>query len=54
MPVEKTINADRFMIENRAKIEKIRKYVQNLRDKIKLLENSLNEYQQFHGTDLNL
>jgi hypothetical protein len=54
MIIEKTIYADRFLIENRAQIEKIRKYVNSLREKIKLLEKSLNEYHKFHGSDLNL
>jgi uncharacterized UBP type Zn finger protein len=44
MIIEKTIHADRFMIENLTQIEKIRNYVQNLRQKVKLLEGSLNEY----------
>jgi uncharacterized UBP type Zn finger protein len=44
MIIEKTIYADRFMIENRTQIEKIRNYVQSLREKVKLLEGSLNEY----------
>jgi hypothetical protein len=44
MIIEKTIHADRFMIENLTQIEKIRNYVQSLRQKVKLLEGSLNEY----------
>ena len=54
MIIEKTIYADRFMIENRNQIEKIRNLVQNLREKVKLLETSLNEYQKFNGTDMNI
>jgi hypothetical protein len=54
MIIEKTLHADRFMIENRAKIEKIRKYVQSLREKIKTLETGLSEYQRFNGTDMNI
>jgi hypothetical protein len=44
MIIEKTICTDRFMIENRVQIEKIRNYVQNLREKIKALEAGLDEY----------
>lgn len=55
MNVEPVIYADRFLIQNRAQIEKIREYVQSLRDKIRKLEDSLREYQQFNGEkDMNL
>lgn len=45
MNVEPVIYADRFLIQNRAQIEKIREYVQSLRDKIRKLEDSLRDYQ---------
>jgi phage shock protein A len=45
--IEKTIYPDRFMIENREKSEKLRKNVTVLRDKIKHLEKSLDEYKSF-------
>lgn len=55
MNVEPIIYADRFLIQNRAQIEKIREYVQSLREKVRKLEDSLREYQQFNGEkDMNL
>ena len=55
MIVEPVIYADRFLIQNRAQIEKIREYVQSLREKIRKLEESIREYQQFNGEkDMNL
>jgi hypothetical protein len=52
--IEKTIYADRFILENREQSEKIRKSVKNLRDKIKHLERCLSEYNRFNGSDYNI
>jgi hypothetical protein len=52
--VEPIIYADRYMIENNQEIMKIRKYVQSLRDKIKLLESKLKEYSHFKESDYNI
>ena len=52
--IEPVLYADRFMIENKDQSEKIRKYVHNLRDKIKMLEKSLQDYQSFNGSDQNI
>lgn len=54
MIIEPTIYPDRFLVQNRDECEKIRKEVQSLRDKIKLLEGKLREYQHFEGSDYNL
>lgn len=54
MNIEPVVYADRFMIENREHSEKLRKHVQNLRDKIKHLEKCLNEYNHFEGSDYNI
>jgi hypothetical protein len=42
--IEPVIYADRFMIENRQQIEKIREYVADLREKTRKLEDSMKEY----------
>ena len=54
MIIEPTIYPDRFLVQNRDECEMIRKEVQSLRDKIKLLEGKLREYQHFEGSDYNL
>lgn len=45
--IEKTIYADRFMIENKEESLKLRNYVKNLREKIRNLEKCLSEYNNF-------
>lgn len=52
--LEQTIYPDRFMIQNRSEIEKIRSYVQELRERIHLLEAKLKEYSNFQESDCNL
>ena len=45
--IEKTIYADRFMIENKEESLRLRNDVQNLRKKIRNLEKCLSEYKNF-------
>ena len=49
MSIEPVIYGDRFMVQNRAKIEEIRLYVHTLREKVKALEAKLSEYRNFDG-----
>jgi hypothetical protein len=39
------------MIDNLEEIEKIRNYVATLREKVKILESRIKEYQSFNGNE---
>lgn len=50
LPIQQEIHPDRFMLENRDEVEKLRKRVKVLRDKIKYLEECLARYTNYNGS----
>ena len=52
--LENVIYMDRYDYKNQEVSEKIRKNVQSMRDKIKILEKSLSEYKSFNGSEYNI
>ena len=52
--IEKTLYVDRFMHQNKVMSEKLSNNVQKLREHIKNLEQSLQEYTSFGGSDYNI
>lgn len=52
--IEKTIYVDRFMVQNSERSEQISTHVAKLREQIKKLELSINEYTSFGGSDYDI
>jgi hypothetical protein len=52
--LENVIYMDRYEYKNREISEKIRRNVQSIRDKIKLLEKTLLDYTSFNGSEYNI
>ena len=54
MTIEPIIYADRFLLKNKEESSKLRKYVHTLREKVKHLENCLDQYKNFEGSQYNI
>ena len=52
--IEKTLFIDRFMIQNSERSQQLSNHVAKLRDQIKMLELSIQEYTSFGGSDYDI
>ena len=52
--IEKVLYVDRFMIQNKAKSEQLSSHVRKLREQIKHLEASINEFTNFGGSEYDI
>ena len=54
LPIHKEIHPDRFMLENKEEVQKLRKKVQTLRNKIKYLEECRDRYKNYNGSGIQI
>ena len=52
LPIHEEIHPDRFMLENKEEVQKLRKKVQILRNKIKYLEECRDRYKNYNGSGI--